>query len=103
VRNVKRDAGIITPRWLVRLLDWKPIEAGTFRRNRVDESKVIESTCSHEDESVLASTFVDYEESPREYRLSNINAVLNVHTRVSDILSSPMTRSASSCAFWLKA
>ena len=90
--NVTKTApqfGAITPRWLVRFLDWKPIEAGTFRVNKVDESKVIESTSGHEDESILASTFVDYVENPREYRLSSINAVLNVHTRVSDLLSNP--------------
>lgn len=81
--------GAITPRWLVRLLDWKPLEAGIFRRNRVDESKAIESSCGHEDESALASTFVEYEQTPREYRLSSINAVLNVHTRVSDLFSNP--------------
>jgi hypothetical protein len=90
--NVTKTApqfGAITPRWLVRLLDWKPLESGTFRVNKVDESKAIESTCGHEDESTLASTFVDYLDAPREYRLSSINAVLNVHTRVSDLLSSP--------------
>jgi hypothetical protein len=90
--NVTKSApqfGAITPRWLVRLLDWKPLEAGTFRLNKVDEGKAIESTCGHEDESTLAATFVDYQEKPREYRLSSINAVLNVHTRVSDLLSSP--------------
>ena len=90
--NVTKTApqfGAITPRWLVRLLDWKPLEAGTFRLNKVDESKVIESTCDHADESTLVSTFVDYQDEPREYRLSSINAVLNVHTRVSDLLSSP--------------
>jgi hypothetical protein len=90
--NVTKTApqfGAITPRWLVRFLDWKPLEAGTFRVNKVNESKAIESTCDHSDESTLASTFVDYQEKPREYRLSSINAVLNVHTRVSDLLSSP--------------
>jgi hypothetical protein len=90
--NVTKTApqfGAITPRWLVRFLDWKPLEAGTFRLNRVDESKPIDSTCGHEDESALVSTFVQYQEKPREYRLSSINAVLNVHTRVSDLLSSP--------------
>ena len=90
--NVTKTApqfGAITPRWLVRFLDWKPLEAGTFRVNKVDESKAIESTCDHSDESTLASTFVDYQEKPREYRLSSINAVLNVHTRVSDLLSNP--------------
>ena len=90
--NVTKTApqfGAITPRWLVRLLDWKPLESGTFRLNKVDESKVIESLCAHEDESELPSTYVQYEESPREYRLGSINAVLNVHTRVSDLLSNP--------------
>jgi hypothetical protein len=81
--------GAITPRWLVRFLDWKPLEAGTLRVNKVNESKVIESLCSHEDESPLPETFVDYQETPREYRLSSINALLNVHTRVSDLLSNP--------------
>ena len=79
----------ITPRWLVRFLDWKPLESGTLRVNKVNESKAIESICAHEDESPIVSTFVDYEDKPREYRLSSINAVLNVHTRVSDILSNP--------------
>jgi hypothetical protein len=90
--NVTKTApqfGAITPRWLVRLLDWKPLEAGIFRRNRVDESKVIESTCGHEDESILASTYVEYEEDPREYVLSSINAVLNIHTRIGDLFSNP--------------
>jgi hypothetical protein len=35
--NVTKTApqfGAITPRWLVRLLDWKPLEAGTFRLNK---------------------------------------------------------------------
>jgi hypothetical protein len=81
--------GAITPRWLIRFLDWKPLEAGTLRVNKVNESKVIESLCAHEDESPLPATFVDYVEKPREYRLSSINAVLNVHTRVSDIFSNP--------------
>jgi hypothetical protein len=90
--NVTKTApqfGAITPRWLVRFLDWKPLEAGTFRVNKVDESKVIESLCAHEDESPLPTTFADYQDTPREYRLSSINAVLNVHTRVSDLLSNP--------------
>jgi hypothetical protein len=90
--NVTKSApqfGAITPRWLIRLLDWKPLEAGTFRLNKVNETKPIESTCNHEDESPLASTYIDYQEEPREYTLSSINAVLNVHTRISDLYSNP--------------
>ena len=90
--NVTKTApqfGAITPRWLVRFLDWKPLESGTLRVNKVEEGKPIESVCAHEDESPLVTTFVDYQDKPREYRLSSINAVLNVHTRVSDIFSNP--------------
>jgi hypothetical protein len=90
--NVTKTApqyGAITPRWLVRLLDWKPLEAGTFRVNRVDEGKAIESLCSQTEESAMVPTYVEYQEKPREYRLSSISAVLNVHTRISDIFSNP--------------
>ena len=45
--------------------------------------------CSVRDERVLPQTFVDYEEHPREYMLSAVNTVLDVHTRVSDLYSNP--------------
>jgi len=81
--------GAITPRWLVRFLDWKPLETGVLRINRVDENKAIEVTCGQVEESPLPGTYVQYEESPKEYRLNAINAVLNVHTRISDLFSRP--------------
>jgi hypothetical protein len=90
--NVTKTApqyGAITPRWLVRLLDWKPLEAGTFRRNRVDEGKAIEVTCGQVEEASLPGTYVQYEENPKEYHLSAINAVLNVHTRIPDLFNKP--------------
>jgi hypothetical protein len=81
--------GAITPRWLVRLLDWKPLEAGIFRRNRVVENKPIEVLCGHVDESTIPGTYAEYEEAPREYTLAGINSVLNVHSRVADLYSNP--------------
>lgn len=90
--NVTKTApifGAITPRWLVRLLDWKPLEAGIFRRNRVVEGKVIEVACSREQESVIPGTYAEYEKTPREYRLSSINTLLNVDTRIGDLFSNP--------------
>jgi hypothetical protein len=90
--NVTKTApqyGAITPRWLVRLLDWKPLEAGTFRLNRVDEGKAVEVTCGQVEETPLPGTYVQYEENPKEYKLGAISAVLNVHTRVSDLFSKP--------------
>ena len=90
--NVTKTApiyGAITPRWIVRLLDWKPLEAGIFRRNRVVEDKTIEVLCSREHESAIPSTWAQYEEKPREYRLTSINALVNVDTRIGDLFSKP--------------
>ena len=81
--------GAITPRWLVRLLDWKPLEAGTLRVNRVVDEKAIDVVCGQKDEKALPETYVEYEEKPREYTLSAISAVLDVPTRVSDLYSNP--------------
>ncbi|MEV7603115.1 family 2B encapsulin nanocompartment shell protein [Kitasatospora sp. NPDC089797] len=44
----------------------------------------------HSGEPYLPETFVDYEESPREYELSIAQTVLKVHTRVADIYNSDM-------------
>jgi hypothetical protein len=79
----------ITPRWLVRLLDWKPLEAGTLRVNRVVEDKTVEVVCDQKGEHNIPESFVDYEEKPREYTLNSISAVLDVQTKVSDLYSNP--------------
>jgi hypothetical protein len=81
--------GAITPRWLVRLLDWKPLEAGTLRVNRVVDGKAVDVVCGQKDEKALPETYVEYEEKPREYTLSAISAVLDVQTRISDLYSNP--------------
>ncbi len=79
----------ISPRWFVRLLHWLPVEAGIYRLNKVRDASRVEVACSERDERELPETFVDYEENPREYFLSAVNTVLDVHTRVSDLYSSP--------------
>jgi hypothetical protein len=79
----------ITPRWLVRLMQWVPVEAGIYRLNRVRHPEDVEVACPPRGEGDLPLTFVDYEESPREYFLSSVSAVLDVHTRVSDLYSNP--------------
>jgi hypothetical protein len=78
----------ITPRWLVRLLDWKPLEAGILRVNKVTD-KPVDVVCALKEEKAIPETYVEYEEKPREYTLSAISTVLNVHTRVSDLYSNP--------------
>ncbi len=79
----------ITPRWLVHLLQWVPVEAGIYRVNRAKNPNAIEVDCSNKDERELPATFVDYEEWGREYVLNAVNTVVDVHTRVSDLYSSP--------------
>ena len=79
----------ITPRWLTHLLSWLPVEAGIYRLNKVKDANQVTVDCSGRDERELPQTFVDYEENPREYMLSAVNTVLDVHTRVSDLYSSP--------------
>lgn len=80
---------LITPRWLVHFLQWLPVEAGIYRLNKVKNAEDIRVACSRRDEGELPQTFVDYEESPREYFLNAVTTVLDVHTRVSDLYSSP--------------
>jgi hypothetical protein len=84
--------GLITPRWLVRLLDWKPLEAGTLRVNRVVNEETVEVACGTKDERTLPETYVDYEQKPREYTLCAITTVVDVHTRVSDLYSNPYSQ-----------
>ena len=80
---------IISPRWLVHLLQWAPVEAGIFRLNRVKNPRQVTVTCSKRDESEITPTFVDYDEKPREYFLNAVTSVVDVHTRVSDLYNSP--------------
>ena len=79
----------ITPRWLVHLLAWVPVEAGIYRVNKVKHPEDVDVVCSNYDESPLPTTFVDYEENPREYILNSVSTILDVHTRVSDLYSQP--------------
>jgi hypothetical protein len=84
----------ITPRWLVSFLPWTPVEAGIYRLNRVKEGDVLTDAdvqCSpaRDRDADLPETFVDYEDTPREYSLNAVTTVLDVQTRVSDLYSHP--------------
>jgi hypothetical protein len=81
-----------TPRWLVSLLPWVPVEAGTYRVNKVKEAEEggIGIECSPSDGAELPHTFIDYEENPREYTLSTVTTTIEIQTRISDLYRSPM-------------
>jgi hypothetical protein len=79
----------ISPRWLTHLLQWLPVEAGIYRLNQVKDPEALKVLCAKRDESELPTTYADYDETPREYFLNAVSTVLDVHTRVSDLYSSP--------------
>jgi hypothetical protein len=81
----------ITPRWLVTFLSWVPVEAGTYRVNKVKLTRPGTRTieCSPDEEIDLPEIYVDYEEKPREYTLNAVTTVLDVQTRISDLYRSP--------------
>src|SRR5689334_2332137 len=82
----------VTPRWLVSLLPWAPVEAGTYRVNKVKDVGLdqLRIECSPTDGDPLPTAFVDYEENPREYTLSTVTTTIEVQTRISDLYRSPM-------------
>jgi hypothetical protein len=75
----------ISPRWLVHLLNWVPVEAGIYRLNKVKHPEDVDVACLPRDESEVPQTYVDYDEAPREYLLNSVSTILDVHTRVSDL------------------
>jgi hypothetical protein len=82
----------ITPRWLITFLPWVPVEAGIYRLNKVKEREdlgEVECSPTWERDADLPETFVDYDQTPREYFLNAVTTVLDVQTRVSDLYNQP--------------
>ena len=52
----------------------------------------VEVTIGNKGESVIPSTFVDYEITPREYELSVAQTILRIHTRVADLYNDPINQ-----------
>jgi hypothetical protein len=82
----------VTPRWLTSLLPWTPVEAGTYRVNKVKPGaeNTVAIECGVSQISTLPAAAVDYEEHPREYTLCTVSTTLEVQTRISDLYRSPM-------------
>ncbi|MFZ4724931.1 MAG: family 2B encapsulin nanocompartment shell protein [Paludibacter sp.] len=51
--------------------------------------KHIDLVSGHEEDNIIPETYIDYEESPREYSLNTLQTVVRVHTRVSDLYNNP--------------
>jgi len=83
--------GAITPRWLTRFLEFKGLEAGIYRVNKVVEGETpLDVLCSSEKKSPeIPEGYVQYQPKPREYTLNSISTIINVDTAVEDVFSSP--------------
>jgi hypothetical protein len=83
--------GSITPRWLTRFLEFKGLDAGIYRVNKVVEGETpLDVLCSSEQKSAeIPEGFIEYQQKPREYILNSISTIINVDTAVADVFSSP--------------
>jgi len=83
--------GAITPRWLTRFLEFKGLEAGIYRVNKVLEGETpLDVLCSSEKKGAeIPEGYVQYQQKPREYTLNSISTIINVDTAVEDVFSSP--------------
>jgi len=83
--------GSITPRWLTRFLEFKGLDTGIYRVNKVLEGETpLDVLCSSEKKSAeIPEGYVSYQQKPREYILNSISTIINVDTVVEDVFSSP--------------
>jgi hypothetical protein len=92
--NITKTApqyGALTPKWLARVLEFKGLEAGIYRVNKVAEGDTpLDVLCSQDPKKVeIPQGFVQYVTKPREYELNSISTIINVDTKISDVYSSP--------------
>ena len=83
--------GAITPRWITRFLEFKGLDAGIYRVNKVVEGETpLDVLCSSEKKGLeIPEGYVEYSQKPREYILNSISTIINVDTAVQDVYSSP--------------
>lgn len=90
----------LTPRWITRFLEFKGLEAGIFRVNKVVEGETpLDVLCSQDPKKTeIPQGFVDYQTKPREYQLNSISTILNIDTRIQDVYSSPFDQTGEQLA-----
>ena len=91
VTKTKPQYGALTPKWLTKVLEFKGLETGIFRVNKVVEGDTpLDVLCSQTKKSdIIPDGYVEYETEPREYRLNSISTIINVNTAIEDVYSSP--------------
>jgi hypothetical protein len=96
VTKTRPQYGALTPRWLTHFLEFKGLDAGVYRINRVTEADTpLEALCSQDpNDTAIPAGFVPYELTPREIHLSSIATIVNVDARIQDVYSSPYDQTA---------
>ena len=91
VNKTRPQYGALTPKWVTKMLEFKGLESGIYRVNRVKEGETpLDVLCSSEKKSdIIPQGYVEYEEAPREYELASISTIININTTVADVYSSP--------------
>ena len=91
ITKTRPQYGALTPRWINRFLEFKGLDSGIYRVNKVVEGETpLDVLCSQTKKSdIIPDGYIEYETEPREYRLSSISTILNVNTAIQDVYSSP--------------
>ena len=91
VTKTKPQYGALTPKWLTKFLEFKGLETGIFRVNKVVEGETpLDVLCSQTKKSdIIPDGYIEYETKPREYILNSISTIINVNTAVEDVYGSP--------------
>jgi len=91
VSKTRPQFGALTPKWLTKVLEFKGLDSGIYRINRVKEGETpLDVLCSTQKKSdIIPQGFVEYEAEPRELQLASISTIINVDTAVADVYSSP--------------
>jgi hypothetical protein len=91
VTKTRPQYGALTPKWLTKFLEFKGLETGIYRVNRVVEGNTpLDVLCSQTKKSdIIPQGFIDYETEPREYRLNSISTIVNVNTAIEDVYGKP--------------
>ncbi len=100
ITKTRPQYGALTPRWITKLLEFKGLESGIYRVNRVVEGETpLDVLCSQTKKSdIIPDGYIEYETEPREYRLSSISTILNINTAVQDVYSSPYDQTSEQLA-----
>ena len=90
----------LTPRWITRFLEFKGLEAGIYRVNKVIEGETpLDALCSQDPNKIdVPQGYIEYQAEPREYTLGAISTILNIDTRVQDVYSSPFDQTGEQLA-----